>query len=79
MTNLIHSTTRKQFVASEILYLFTTTYQLTDDLPISSLVNYLNSAMPVDKYEDFDTAEVVKYVTALSSMSAWPTGSKGKG
>ena len=26
--------------------------------------------MPVDKHEDFDTAEVVKYVVALSGMPA---------
>jgi hypothetical protein len=49
-----------------------------DDLPISSLLNYLNSAMPVDKHEDFDTAEVVKYVTALSGMPAWSVGSQGR-
>jgi hypothetical protein len=40
------------------------------DPPISFLLNYLNSAMPADKHEDFDTAEVLKYVTALSGMPA---------
>jgi hypothetical protein len=67
---------RKQFLASSILHLFTTTYESTDDLPISSLLTYLNAAMPVDKHEDFDTAEVVKYVVALSGM---PAGSAGFG
>ncbi|KAJ2912160.1 hypothetical protein MD484_g8254, partial [Candolleomyces efflorescens] len=65
---------RKQFIASSILHLFTTTYESTDDLPISSLLTYLNAAMPVDKHEDFDTAEVVKYVVALSGMPAASAG-----
>ncbi|KAF5357498.1 hypothetical protein D9758_012514 [Tetrapyrgos nigripes] len=43
---------------SSIAYLFTTTYEVTDDLSISTLLTYLNSAMPPDKYEDFDTSEV---------------------
>jgi hypothetical protein len=31
-------------------------------MPISSLLAYVNAAMPVDKYEDFDTGEVSRYV-----------------
>ena len=34
-------------------------------MSISTLLTYLNAAMPVDKYEDFDTSEVVKGVVAL--------------
>ncbi|KAG0704575.1 hypothetical protein DFH29DRAFT_873619 [Suillus ampliporus] len=37
----------------------------TDDMTISSLLTYLNSAIPADKHEDFDTAEVVKAAAAL--------------
>jgi hypothetical protein len=76
MTNNAHSTFREQFLAWSILHLFTTTYESTDDLPISSLLTYLNAAMPVDKHEDFDTAEIVKYVVALSGT---PAGSDGFG
>lgn len=42
-----------------------TTYEPTDDMTISSLLTYLNAAMPPDKYEDFDTAEVAKAVAVL--------------
>lgn len=63
---LIIFISRKQFVASSIEFLFASTYEVaTDDMPISSLVSYLNAAMPLDKHEDFDTAEVVKYVAGL--------------
>ncbi|KAF5357496.1 hypothetical protein D9758_012516 [Tetrapyrgos nigripes] len=56
---------RRHFVYSSIAYLFTTTYEVTDDLSISTLLTYLNSAMPPDKYEDFDTSEVVRAVVSL--------------
>ncbi|KAJ3768241.1 hypothetical protein FB446DRAFT_650777, partial [Lentinula raphanica] len=60
---------RKQFVSHSIAYLFQTTYDCSpcssDELSISALVAYLNAAMPMDKHEDFDTAEVVKCVGAL--------------
>ncbi|GAW00464.1 hypothetical protein LENED_001986 [Lentinula edodes] len=53
---------RKQFVSHSIAYLFQTTYDCSpcssDELSISALVAYLNAAMPMDKHEDFDTAEV---------------------
>ncbi|KAG7086224.1 hypothetical protein E1B28_002189 [Marasmius oreades] len=55
---------RKHFVFSSITYLFQTTYEATDDMSISSLLTYLNAAMPPDKHEDFDTAEVAKAVVA---------------
>lgn len=54
------------FIFSSIAYLFVATYDSTDDMTISSLLTYLNAAMPPDKHEDFDTAEVVKAVAALS-------------
>lgn len=50
---------------SSIEHLFRTTYENTDELTISSLLGYLNSAMPADKHEDFDTAEVAKAVAAM--------------
>ena len=34
-------------------------------MSISTLLTYLNSAMPPDKYEDFDTSEVVRAVSSL--------------
>lgn len=42
-----------------------TTYKPEDDLTISSLLAYLNAAIPPDKHEDFDTAEVAKAVALL--------------
>ena len=53
---------RRHFIASSIEHLFRTTYEITDDMTISTLLTYLNAAMPVDKYEDFDTSEVTKAV-----------------
>jgi hypothetical protein len=53
------------FIFSSIAYLFMTTYETADDMTISSLLTHLNAAMPPDKHEDFDTAEVVKAVAAL--------------
>ena len=35
-------------------------------MTINALLNYLNAAMPVDKYEDFDVQEVAKAVKSLS-------------
>lgn len=54
------------FIFSSIAYLFMVTYESTDDMTISSLLTHLNAAMPPDKHEDFDTAEVAKAVAALS-------------
>ncbi|KAF9232452.1 hypothetical protein BU15DRAFT_67456 [Melanogaster broomeanus] len=56
---------RMNFIFSSIAYLFMTTYETTDDMTISSLLTHLNAAMPQDKHEDFDTAEVVKAVATL--------------
>ena len=46
-------------------YLFSSTYETTDDMSISALLAYLNAAMPPDKHEDFDTTEVVRAVAAM--------------
>jgi hypothetical protein len=56
---------RKDFVLSSIDYLFRRTYETTDDMTISALLVYLNAAMPQDKHEDFDTAEVTKTAAML--------------
>lgn len=47
-------------------HLFATTYEASDDLSVSALLTYLNAAMPADKHEDFDTAEVARAVSALA-------------
>ncbi|KAI0954778.1 hypothetical protein AcW1_006564 [Taiwanofungus camphoratus] len=56
---------RLAFIFSSVRYLFRTTYEKSDDLTIAALVTYLNAAMPPDKHEDFDTAEVTKAAMAL--------------
>lgn len=56
---------RKQFIFGSVEYLFATTYESTDDMSISTLLAYLNAAMPQDKHEDFDTSEVARAVAAM--------------
>ncbi|KAF8652508.1 hypothetical protein AX16_004364 [Volvariella volvacea WC 439] len=56
---------RRQFVHASVEYLFATTYESSDDMSISTLLTYLNAAMPVDKHEDFDTSEVTKAALAI--------------
>ncbi|KAF8327836.1 hypothetical protein F5887DRAFT_1189849 [Amanita rubescens] len=56
---------RRDFVFTSIEYLFRLTYENTDDMSISALLVYLNAAMPPDKHEDFDTAEVTKTAAVL--------------
>lgn len=56
---------RTSFIYSSIAYLFMTTYEPKDEMTISSLLAYLNAAIPLDKHEDFDTAEVAKAVALL--------------
>jgi len=66
---LNRTTNRRAFIALSISHLFSTTYDpMKDDMSISTLLTYLNAAMPVDKYEDFDTSEVVKGVVALEEQ-----------
>jgi len=55
----------KNFIFASVDYLFTTTYESSDDMSISALLTYLNVAMPQDKHEDFDTSEVIKAAAAL--------------
>ncbi|KAJ7607740.1 hypothetical protein FB45DRAFT_1131085 [Roridomyces roridus] len=58
---------RRIFIHSSIAYLFRTTYEPAHDrLSISALLAYLNTAMPTDKHEDFDTGEVVRAAAALA-------------
>lgn len=57
---------RLTFIYRSIRYLFGMTYEHSDDMTITSLMNYLNAAMPIDKHEDFDLAEVTKAVRGLS-------------
>lgn len=56
---------RLDFTYRSVRYLFKTTYERTDELTIAALVTYLNAAMPPDKHEDFDTAEVTKAAMTL--------------
>ena len=56
---------RLKFVMYSVCHLFNTTYESSDDLTIAALVAYLNSAIPPDKHEDFDTAEVTRAAKTL--------------
>jgi hypothetical protein len=56
---------RKKFVLVSIRHLFATTYELYDVMTISGLLGFLNAAMPLDKFEEFDTAELVRIAAAL--------------
>ncbi|KAI0766129.1 hypothetical protein BD413DRAFT_571558 [Trametes elegans] len=56
---------RLEFVSRSIRHLYRVTYERSDELTIAALVTYLNAALPPDKHEDFDTAEVTKAATAL--------------
>ncbi|KAF8194518.1 hypothetical protein BJ912DRAFT_1021349 [Pholiota molesta] len=57
---------RKHFIQTSLTHLFSTTYEPADELSVSALLTYLNAAMPPDKHEDFDTAEVARAVAALA-------------
>ncbi|KAF7303638.1 hypothetical protein MIND_00593100 [Mycena indigotica] len=57
---------RNVFVWSSIRYLFCTTHASSDELTVSSLLAYVNAALPVDKHEEFDMREVVVAVSAAS-------------
>ena len=48
-----------------------TTYSACDEMAITSLVIYLNSALPPDKYENFDTIEVARAATTLSKTDLY--------
>ncbi|TFK98610.1 hypothetical protein BDV98DRAFT_572420 [Pterulicium gracile] len=57
---------RTSFVLTSIQHLFQSSYEPTDVLSFSSLLAYLNTAMPPDKFEEFETPEVAKIVYSLS-------------
>ncbi|KAJ7842118.1 hypothetical protein B0H14DRAFT_3692840 [Mycena olivaceomarginata] len=61
---------RRNFIISSVKYLFGTTYEDNDDLPISTLVVYLNSAVPSNKHEDFDLKEVTDAAETLDKEFA---------
>ena len=56
---------RTHFVHTSVTHLLSTTYAPSDALRVSALLAYLNAAMPPDKHEDFDTAEVSRAALAL--------------
>lgn len=68
---------RRAFIGHSIFYLFSTTYEPSDELPISSLLAYVNSAMPVDKYEEYDTEEVSRWV-GMGSKEGGKEGRDGR-
>ena len=57
---------RTHFVHTSVTHLLSTTYAPMDALRVSALLAYLNAAMPPDKHEEFDTAEVARAVGALA-------------
>ena len=56
---------RLTFTRHSIAYLFRTTYTPADALTIAALVAYMNAALPPDKHEEFDTAEVTHAAKTL--------------
>ena len=56
---------RLTFTRHSIAYLFRTTYTPADALTIAALVAYMNAALPPDKHEEFDTAEVTRAAKTL--------------
>jgi hypothetical protein len=56
---------RLDFTRKSIVYLFRTTYTSADSLTIAALVAYMNAALPPDKHEEFDTAEVTRAAKML--------------
>jgi hypothetical protein len=56
---------RLSFTRHSIAYLFRTTYTPADALTIAALVAYMNAALPPDKHEEFDTAEVTRAAKTL--------------
>jgi hypothetical protein len=56
---------RLDFTRTSVAYLFRTTYTLTDLLTIAALVAFMNAALPPDKHEEFDTAEVTRAAKTL--------------
>jgi hypothetical protein len=63
--NLDSPADRLDFTRKSIVYLFRTTYTSADSLTIAALVAYMNAALPPDKHEEFDTAEVTRAAKML--------------
>lgn len=63
--NLDSPADRLNFTRNSIVYLFRTTYTSADSLTIAALVAYMNAALPPDKHEEFDTAEVTRAAKTL--------------
>ncbi|KAJ3533007.1 hypothetical protein NMY22_g7513 [Coprinellus aureogranulatus] len=61
---------RKKFVGYAIQHLFGTTYGPSDDLPIYSLLLYLNAAMPMNKYRKYEASEVWKFASTFAEEGA---------
>ena len=53
---------RKSFVLSSAEYLFRSTFQC-NDLTLATLLDFLNCAMPPEKYEEFDSLEVIRAIS----------------
>jgi len=64
-TPLVWCFCRLNFTRHSIAYLFRTTYTPADALTIAALVAYMNAALPPDKHEEFDTAEVTRAAKTL--------------
>ncbi|GBE86704.1 hypothetical protein BKA93DRAFT_759875 [Sparassis latifolia] len=64
-TDLDSPSGRFDFIFGSVKHLFKSTFDQNDELTIAALVTYLNAAMPPDKHEDYDTAEVIKGAMAL--------------
>lgn len=56
---------RLTFTRHSIVYLFRTTYTPADSLTIAALVAFMNAALPPDRHEEFDTAEVTRAAKTL--------------
>ena len=68
---VVDNPARLDFVARSIRHLFRVTYAREDELTIAALITYLNAALPPDKHEDFDTAEVTRMMAALQERGAF--------
>ncbi|KAI9459734.1 hypothetical protein BJY52DRAFT_358082 [Lactarius psammicola] len=56
---------RLNFTRYSIACLFRTTYTPADALTIAALVAFMNAALPPDRHEEFDTAEVTRAAKTL--------------
>ncbi|EEB98220.1 hypothetical protein MPER_02315 [Moniliophthora perniciosa FA553] len=67
--DLSNPTARNRFIHHSIHHLFSSTFSLSEDeLSVSTLLAYLNAAMPEGRWEDFDTGEVVRAVVGFRDV-----------